>query len=564
MLNILRQFGRLLGICVRAPGGKLEALLFCVVVVLDLGSVYTGVRLVQWTGEFYAAVQKVDAPETVRQIGIFFLIIGLNSARELTAIYLRKLLELRWRRSLTDRAIDLWTTNKAFWHLAHSVTDRIDNPDQRIADDCRIFINRILGEALDLISRIVGLFSYLVILWNLSDFPLSLSFIGLDISIPYYMVWAAFIYVALSSGLTHLLGRPIKGLLAEQQRREASFRFSMARWRTTFDEVALSNGEEAEKRTFRARFEDVATNWRRLMRQELILGTFTHPFQYTVLRIPLFVALPGYLAGHVVFSGLMQLSMAFSNVVTTLSWFIFSYRDLSELVATSSRLDSFMQAAFVAAQRRETFDRTRSDGATVIDGLSLSTPDGRQLLSLGALEVRPGETVWLNGASGIGKTTLTRAMAGFWPHGEGRIGMGAGEWMFLPQRSYLPDGSLQDAAAYPATVNEVGRDTIRRALDDVRLSHIDPESPAEGLSGGERQRLALARLLVHQPQWAVLDEATSALDPAAEEHLLHMLKERLPQTAFIIIAHRLPHSQTGARTLDLQHRKVSGEQFAIV
>ncbi|KRB62045.1 hypothetical protein ASE04_19370 [Rhizobium sp. Root708] len=562
MLHVLEQFGRLLAICARAPGGRSQLLLLAVVIALELGAVYTGVRLVQWTGEFYSAIQKVDGPEIGRQIGIFALIIAVNSVRGLAANYLRKMLEILWRKSLTDHAIDLWTAHKAHWHMANAVNSRIDNPDQRIADDCRIFVTRILGEALDLIGRVVGLFSYLALLWGLSNFPLSLGFIGIDVDIPRYMIWAAFIYVALSTGITHLLGRPLKRLLSEQQRREADFRFSIARWRTASDEVALADGEEAEKLIFRNRFAAVAQNWRRLMRRELILGTFTFPFQHTVLRIPLFVALPGYIAGHVAFGGLMQLAMAFSNVVTSLSWIIFSYRDLSELVATSSRLDHFIQAARTATALRSNDLRTSRAGQSfqLVD-LTLQTPAGRRLLSVSDLSISPGETVALQGPSGIGKTTLTKAIAGLWQHGSGQITKPDGSWSFVPQKAYIPEGDIIDAAAYPAPRGRFDNAAIEDAIRAVGLGHVlDSQGEKvcvngklDQLSGGELQRLAIARILLHKPDWAVLDEATSALDPASETAIFALLRNRLKATALIIIAHRLPEAVSELRVIELCH-----------
>jgi putative ATP-binding cassette transporter len=561
MLDIFGQFSRLLGVCIRAPGGKQQLALFAVVVALELGSVYVGIRLIQWTGDFYAAIQKVDGPAITRQIGIFAIIIAANSVRGLTASYLRKMLEISWRRSLTDHALELWTSGKAHWHMANATGDRVDNPDQRIADDCRIFVASVLGEALDLISRIVGLFSYVALLWGLSNFPLSLAFIGIDLEIPRYMVWSAFIYVVLSTAITHLLGRPLKGLLSEQQRREANFRFSMARWRTASDEVALSNGEEAEKAIFQSRFDDIARNWRKLIRRELILGAFTFPFQHTVLRIPLFVALPGYIAGHVAFAGLMQLSMAFSSVVTTLSWFIFSYRDLSELVATSSRLDRFIQTAKVAGAPQKTGFRHLSGGNSLrLGGVALRTPEGRQLLSLQDITITPGETICLRGTSGIGKTTLTKAIAGLWGQGHGEIVRPDGSWMFVPQKSYLPQGGLMEAAAYPASREHFGNAAIEDALRAAGLGHTltaatEPEGDKpEGLSGGELQRLAIARLLLHKPDWAVLDEATSALDTASEAALFSLLREKLKTMTLIIIAHRLPENLRGLQIIDLDAR----------
>lgn len=549
MLNVLGQIRRLIALCVSAPGSKVSLLLFAVVVALNLGSVYATLRLVQWTGEFFSAVEKVNGAEALRQIGIFGLIVGLNSARHLIGEYLRKVLEIRWRRNLTDAAIDVWTRGKAYWHLAHG-ENAIDNPDQRIAEDCRLFVKGLLGEALDLIQRVVGLFSYLALLWSLAAFPLSFSVFGQPVNIPHYMVWCAFLYVALSSGVTHLLGRPLKSLFAEQQRREASFRYAMARWRTAFDEVALTNGEEAEKRTFRDRFDLVAANWRRLIGRELVLGTFTYPFQHSVLRIPLFVALPGYFAGHVAFGGLMQLASAFSNVVTTLSWLIFSYRDLADLVATSARLDTFIESAKAAAARPSPYRQTVARDDARLCGIRVETPDGRPLLAIEDLALKSGEAVWLRGDSGLGKTTLIKALAGFWPHGGGEIARPSGSWMFLPQKPWVPAGTLMTAAAYPMTVDAFGEKAVRQALCDVGLG-TRTGACAESLSGGEMQRLAVARLLLHRPEWAVLDEATSALDLAAERYLLSLLRQRLPGTAFLVVAHRDPAAIAPQRVIDL-------------
>jgi putative ATP-binding cassette transporter len=541
------QFRRLISVLVLAPGGKTNLALFALVVALNLGGVYATIRLVEWTGAFYSAIEKMDGAGALLQIGVFAIIVALNSVRHLTAEYLRKTLELRWRSSLTDRAIDMWTAGKAYWHLAQA-GHGIDNPDQRIAEDCRLFVKGLLGEALDLISRVVGLFSYVAILWKLSDFPLSLAFMGLDMAIPHYMVWAAFLYVALSSGMTHLLGHPLKRLYVEQQHREADFRYAMARWRTAFDEVALTEGEQAEKRTFRGRFAAVADNWHRLIRRELILGSFTFPFQHTVLRIPLFVALPGYFAGHVAFGGLMQLSMAFSNVVTTLSWFIFSYRSLADLVSTSTRLDGFLQAAADVAAPHPPAPAT--DNVTQLRNVCVRTPEGRHLLRIGRLEISPGETVWLHGASGIGKTTLIKALAGFWPHREGEIAKGPGRWMFLPQKPFLPTATLLEAVAYPEPVDAFERTALEEALFHAGLDRRYSDK-TQGLSGGEMQRLALARLLVHRPQWAVLDEATSALDLRAEAELLETLRRNLPDTALLVIAHRDPAALGKRRIVDL-------------
>jgi putative ATP-binding cassette transporter len=412
---------------------------------------------------------------------------------------------------------------------------------------------RLLSEALDLITNIVAIFSYVALLWQLSSFPLSLAFIGIDFEIPRYMLVAAFVYVGLCSLLTHVLGSPLKKLYVEQQRHEADFRFALARMRSNVDEIALLNGEDAERRTLDNRFGGIMGNWRRLINRELILSCFTYPYQHTVLRIPLFVALPAFLAGSVNFGGLMEVSTAFSSVVTTLSWFIFSYRDLADLVAASSRLDGFLRSTDGGIASVVKGD----DGPLRISGLELRLPDGRALLGVKELTIAPGEAAWLAGASGLGKTTLVKAIAGLWPHANGRIETPRGSMLFLPQRTYVPIGDIMDAVSYPARGEAFSPEARQAALEAVGLGNrLDValgtgEAGTGGLSGGELQRLALARLLLHRPDFAFLDEATSALDVAAETELLTLLRRELPETAFILVAHRKPQGLGALTTVEL-------------
>lgn len=553
MTRVLGQFWRLLKLCIGGRGGKLGLALFVAVVALKLGGVYATLRIISWTKDFYSALEAVDAGAALTQIGVFGIIVLLNSIRELSAQYLNKLVLIRWRRSLTEAVRDQWLADKAYLGIGGSGAG-VDNPDQRIADDCRLFINGMLSEALDLITNIVAIFSYVALLWQLSSFPLSLAFIGIDFEIPRYMLVAAFVYVALCSLLTHVLGSPLKKLYVEQQRHEADFRFALARMRSNVDEIALLNGEEAERRTLDSRFGAIMGNWRRLINRELILSCFTYPYQHTVLRIPLFVALPSFLAGAVNFGGLMEVSSAFSSVVTTLSWFIFSYRDLADLVAASSRLDGFLRAT-ESGQAGTVVQR--GDGQLSISGLSLRLPDGQPLLDVGSLRVEHGEAVWVAGPSGLGKTTLVKAIAGLWPHAQGRIVLPAGPALFLPQQAYVPLGSILEAVAYPSSPEAFALEQMKAALEAVGLGHrldvmfVDDETASGDLSGGELQRLALARLLLQRPVFAYLDEPTSAIDVASETGLFEMLRHELPDTAFVIVAHRKPQGLGTPRIIEL-------------
>ena len=546
MSRILGQFRRVLALCLSSAEGRFGLVQLALVLALNLASVAVSLRLIAWTADFYNALEKLDGGAALRQIGVFAILIGINVARDLAAAYTRKLLEIRWRRVLTGQVLDRWLAEKAYWRLktGSGTADVADNPDQRIAEDCRLFLSGFLREGIDLITSIVGVFSYLAVLWSLSSFPLAFSLFGFDVEVPRYMVWAAFLYVALSSGLTHLLGRPLKNLFFQQQRLEGDFRFALARFRESTDEIALSDGEPAERRLLDRRFSNVVSNWMRLIQRELVLGLFTRPYQFTVLRIPLFLALPAYFAGNVTLGGLMQLGSAFSNVVTTLSWFIFSYRDLADLVAASSRLNGFLDVMDQAKARPTEIERAVSkDGRYRISGLKLRAPDGRLILALPDADFRPGETVWISGPSGTGKSTLLKALAGLWLHGEGRIEYPDAPVMFLSQRPYLPLDGIRAAAAYPRDPAEIGNCEIEALLERHGLSAwlgAEGEDSMKGLSGGEQQRLSLLRLMISRPRWAFLDEATSALDAEAEAGLLKVLRDRLPDTTFVLVAHREP------------------------
>jgi putative ATP-binding cassette transporter len=558
MRAVLSQILGLTRLCIAGPGGKIGALYFLMIFGLGLAGVQVGVRLIAWTADFYNALQKLDVEGALRQIAIFFGLIAISVAIHLSSAYLRKMLQIRWRRTLTEAALDRWLAGKAYWHLRERTDHGLDNPDQRIAEDCRIFVEKLTIEGLELATNIVALVTYVAILWSLSTFALSFSLFGHPVEIPRYMVWAAPLYVAIATVITHGLGRPLKALTVEQQRHEADFRFSLVRLREHVEGVALADGEPAEQRLFRERFGAIARNWQKLANRELILGFFTRPYFQTVLRIPLFLALPAYLAGRVTFGGLMQIGSAFQNVVTTLSWFVFSYRDLTELAAAASRLSHFMRAAEGAAApvAGPALHKARDTRLRLRD-LVLATPSGRRLAPVPDLMLDPGGSYWLAAPSGHGKSTLAKAIAGLWTHGEGRIERPEGRILVLPQQPYLPLGDLRATLAYPQSPEALDDKRLRAALATVGLEalwSLEEEAWTDmrrGLSGGERQRFALARALLQAPDWLVLDEATSALDAQSEAQVLAALRQALPASALILIAHRAPQGLGSLRVIEL-------------
>ena len=558
MMTVLAHIARLAKLCIGGPGGRLGLVYFIAIVALGLIGVRVGIQLITWNADFYNALQKLDVPAALHQIGVYFGLTAITAALHLASTYLRRQLQIRWRHALTEAALERWLAGKAYWHLRDRTENGLDNPDQRIAEDCRIFVDKLTDEALELITKIVGLISYVAILWSLSTFPLAFVLAGFAIEIPRYMVWAAPVYVAIATLITQGLGAPLKRLDGEQQRREADFRFALTRLRENVEPVALASGEAAERNLLARRFAALAGNWHQLALRELVLGLFSRPYFQTVLTIPMFLALPAYLAGRVTFGGLMQIRSAFQNVVTTLSWFIFSYKDLAQLAATASRLGHFLDAAEAAAALAPQPTVAASpDHRLRLWRVALSTPAGRALAPLPALVFSPGEACWLRAPSGHGKSTLVKALAGLWRHGAGLIERPEGSIVFLPQQAYLPLGTLPEALAYPASATDFAEEDYRAALDAVGLPCLWTRDEAawlqarQGLSGGERQRLALARLHLHKPDWVVLDEATSALDSEAERQVLAALRAALPMTGFIVIAHRAPDGIGPDRIVDL-------------
>lgn len=558
MRHTLNAIWRLLRIAASGPGRWAGFAVLAFIITCQIAGIQISLRLIQWSADFYNALQRLDASAAVTQVGVFAALIGTSAGLYLVGSFARQHLQIRWRRRLTDAVLDKWLPAKAYWFLQPSLGGAsIDNPDQRIAEDCREFVESLLTKVLDFFLSLIGLVSFVTLLWQLSTFPLAFELFGIAFEIPRYMVWAAPVYVAVATGLTHALGRQMPGLLAEQQRREADFRFALMRLRENAAAIALSDGEQSERRVLAQRFAALVGNWRRVISREFIYGLFQRPYFQTVLRIPMFLALPAFLAGKVTLGGLMQVASAFQNTVTTLSWFVFNYKFVSDLAATTKRLQRFLDEIDSVDQPETTLRSTRSpDGALRMQDVSIFTPDQRLLLHIPDLTIGKGETVWLSGASGLGKSTLLKALAGLWRFGEGRVELPRGHLCFMPQQVYMPLAPLLAAAIYPSEPGSVASGTIENLLRITGLGHQldDATENAAGLSVGEQQRLALVRLILAKPDWAFLDEATSALDPDTERRMMGLLRSELPDTTFVIVAHREPQGLGSLRNVSLGGR----------
>ena len=516
--------------------------LLVAVIGLSLALVYLNVRFNTWYREFWDAVQERRAPDTYRLLGVFAFLAFLYIWGAVYRLYLRQMLEIEWRKWLNERYLRNWLGERAYYKL--QLLDRgTDNPDQRIAEDLRVFVELTLRLALGLLSAVVTLVTFVTILWTLSG---SLEVLG--ISIPGYMVWAALLYATVGTWLTHLIGKPLIRLEFERQRYEADYRFSLVRLRENSEGVALYRGEQEELGNFRSRFANVIANWWSVMRKQKQLGFFTISYDQLAVIFPLLVALPRYFSGAMQIGGLMQISSTFGQVQSSLSWFIEAYTLFAQWKATVDRLTGFSASLNAVRQEADELTGERVEDARettlALDDVALALPQGKALLQPTSLELKAHEDVLVTGPSGAGKSTFFRALAGIWPYWKGRIRLPKGaRLLFLPQKPYLPIGSLKHAVSYPDEATKHPDAEITTALGAVGLGHLAgnlerSENWAQVLSGGEQQRLAFARALLTKPDWLFLDEATASLPEEDQDRLYKLLKERLPGTTLVSIGHR--------------------------
>lgn len=518
-------------------------LLLLVVIGMNLGLVYLLVLLNQWNNAFYNALQNKDYAQFKTQLVQFMGLAFTYIAVAVYQIYLRQMLQIRWRRWLTDAFMAEWLAHRTYYRIELS-SDGTDNPDQRIQEDVNSFTAVTLGLALDFMKSVVTLFSFVTILWGLSGaFAVTLG--GTEYSIPGYMVWFALGYAIVGTWLAHKLGRPLIGLNYNQQRFEADFRYGLVRLRENAEGVAFYRGEDDERRALNERFAHVVANFRGLMNCGKRLNWFTNVYDQLAVIFPFVVAAPRFFSGNLQLGGLMQTASAFGRVQDALSWFVSAYSTLAEWKATADRLTSFHAAIQRVEHAREPIEVSGAPGTSLATkSLTVALPDGTPLIAGLDAELAAGTNVLVSGPSGIGKSTLFRALAGIWPFGSGKVILPAGaRALFLPQRPYLPLGSLRDVVAYPSGAAGFSDEVIGAALADCGLDHLRGELDtvhrwSQRLSPGEQQRLAFARVLLNRPDWVFLDEATSALDEALEQRLYALLRERLPGTTLVSIAHR--------------------------
>ena len=508
--------------------------LLAFVISLNFAMVYLLVQLNEWYNTFYNALQNYEAESFWSLIGEFSAIAFTYIVIAVYAVYLRQMLQIKWRTWMTNNYLSAWMGNQTYYRLQ----DAADNPDQRISEDIGQFVNLSLGLIIGFLKQLTTLAAFGVVLWELSgSFTFNLA--GTEIIIYGYMFWFSFVYSGVGTFLAHKVGRKLISLNFDQQKYEADFRFSMMRVRENSESIAFYRGEAAEMEGFNLKFSNVIKNYWQLMKKTKHLNFYVNGYGQLAIIVPLIMAAPRYFSKEIQLGGLMQISSAFGRVQDALSYFVDSYDTLASLAAVINRLAGFTEHIDEAQQIKSKVTTAQAPELK-ISSLNVSLPNGRELLKKLSLELQNSKALLVTGASGCGKSTLLRTLAGIWAYASGEIALpNHSKVMFLPQKPYLPLGTLRRVLIYPlAEENSPPDDKLKETLQLADLpALVDKLDAAEDwsriLSLGEQQRLAFARVLLSAPDYIFLDEATSALDEPREIEMYELMRRQLPKMTVV-------------------------------
>lgn len=538
---------KLIKIYWRSPQRFSAFLLYGAALALTMGLVGLDVFFNFWYNHFYDALQAYDKKNVIHLLFVFFGIAFVYIVVAVYRYYISQIFSIRWRRWLTEQLIARWLKNRSYY-LIENFDEHTDNPDQRIQEDAGALVNSTIDLSIGLISSVATFLAFIYILWSLSGvITVPLGPLG-TYKVPGYLVWVGLIYAFLGTFFTFKIGKPLIGLNFEQQRREATFRYAAMDLRAHAEHVALYRGEQYQEGILNGLFRRVLDNWYIIVLRQKLLLWYTSGYNQISVMLPLLVALPNYFNKVFLLGGLIQTLQAFGRVQDSLSYLVNAYTSIAQWQATSRRLTTFINHMNEADDNAKMLSHLQitdqSKPVISLDQVTLKTPRGEKLLTNISESLNHGTSYLIKGVSGIGKSTLIRAIAGIWPYAQGRIELPQGQSiMYLPQKPYMPIGTLAEAILFPDKQHpelEAQLDTVLHAchLDSFipRLNEVANWS--EQLSPGEQQRVAFARVLLHKPDWVFLDESTSMLDVGNEKYLYQVLKERLPQCSIISIGHR--------------------------
>jgi putative ATP-binding cassette transporter len=532
----------------------------------ELFVVYVAVKMNEWNGGFFNALEARNWGAVQSELGVFvFITIGAILSG-MGQYWFGQTLIIRWREWTTQRYVALWMAEGRHYRIRF-VDQTVDNIHLRIGNDVLLFIQRTHELGTGFLQSIVSLLSFAYILWGISLIA-PLRLFGVDLSFPGYLVLLAVGYAVLGTLIAHLIGWPLIPLQFRQQRFESDFRFAIARVTDYADSVALMHGEPVERGELRRRFVALVRNWVALVNRQNRLNGFIFGYYHVSTVFPTLVVTPAYLVGAITLGVLMQAALAFQKVEAAFAFCITSYAKIAEWRAVMNRVAQF-EAAMGEVDRPglpgASLDVANSTGVDLsIKDLVLRLPDGEPVASVNALDLAPADRLLVSGPSGAGKSSLFRGLAGIWPLGDGRIRFPqAARVLALPQRAYFPLGTLRQAVTYPLLAEEADDRLVREAMTAAGLGHLAGRLDEEAewstlLSGGEQQRVGFARALIHRPTILLLDEAVSTLEEAEARALYELLAAKLPDT--IVISTGRSHALAGLhdRTIEMTGSSVAG------
>jgi putative ATP-binding cassette transporter len=514
-----------------------------------LGQLFVQYRLNVWNKDLFDSLERKDFG-AVQSLALFFIPLALAAvAFNVASVWGRLTTQRTWRRWLTGHLIDRWLKNGRYYQL-NLVSGEHQNPEFRVADDTRIATESPVDFIFGVTTAVLTAITFISVLWAVGG-GISFDWGGSTVTIPGYLVFVAVIYSLITTTAMLFIGRRFVAVAEGKNQSEAEFRYAATRLRENGESIALLGGEPEERNALGDAIDRVIARWRDMCGQYLRTTVVSYGNFVLAPVVPVILCAPKYLTGTMSLGEVMQAATAFVTVQQSFNWLMENYPKLADWTASANRVAGLI----VSLDRLEYAERPgagrivrqeRAEGPALrLCGLQVTLDDGTAVVGETEVEIEGGEKVLVVGESGTGKSTLIRAIAGLWPWGEGEVLIRHGARLFfMPQKPYVPAGTLKRAVAYPDAAEGVEDEEVRAALDDAGLGHLkdrihDAETPWERtLSGGEQQRLAFAQLFIQKPDIIVMDEATSALDTDTQDGLMARIFERLPGAALVSVGHR--------------------------